>query len=1057
MAGRRSVTTAAWKRRELLGGPEGMRAGVIVKRDRLVASVLGRCGDAGAAVVCAPDGFGKSALLMQCVSEVQDRRGTGAARLLDASRLPKDEIWGRLEALARGEAPDAEGTLPGPAGCGEAAPEETGDGRDGSALSVDFTGDDGSRARETPTEREGADGERPVEAPVFVAIDNLPHFSRREAEEGLGVIRRLASEGCRILVACEPSNRPFTGDLEGIGAVRAAELLVQPAEYPEWAAAFSISPKLDVYGLTQGVPALVAQLQAATERQQDDEVVETAAAALYWSALEGMRAERDALHRLACTIVLLGTGSLEDFKRCGVRTAAASLRRLRRDYPIFGLGGEGSMFSCLARGSSAMSELRREIARKRPAFASRAARVLMKTGRVDDAVELGRLALDAPEALSLISQFPLQFALAGHGGFVREALGDAANVSVSGMEAGTLLAAYAAALTMGDYRAARGAAAQLRKHADEIPQQVDASDWDCARALAGVWGSVSGIELPEVEHTGGQKTLAARRLRAHTDLYRDLLAGSGSVSWRKAEGLLRRRDGSNAIDVPWLLLEADRCLDAALHGDGAEEGRVTLLEKAAHALVKRRAEPVADRIRLAAGICRMLAGRPLVDERAFSEAGTMAVRESDQPTQLLCLGAEGWQALSVGQAVNAQFRGQQVAKLADQDRTFLLSWGRLLERTAHLRGTSQVVIREEAEGIDLSDESCDAVTAWTTALHLSAARFDAELSAWLSAHKGVLFDAGIRPLARHAMAMLGGRADSIRHLMPRDLARRYAYPHDKPEASDSLFEVVLGKRDAEIGQVVINLFGGLYIERNGHAVSDSAWRRKKASVLAARLVLSMGSFVSRRTLIDELWPDTTYARGRENMYVTLSALRAALKQKAGGPQYVITQGDGIALNGEFVVSDVLRFEQLAREILLRDPKATSQQTIEACLKLEQLYRGPLFVPDRGNPAYFLKLRRAFLTRFVDCMMVGVDLALDAENGTCASWMVDAALRQAPTRENVIRHAMSVFDLCGRHREIVELYNSHLHYLQREVNDVPEPETRAMYERIIGRKQRVAVM
>ena len=71
--------------------------------------------------------------------------------------------------------------------------------------------------------------------------------------------------------------------------------------------------------------------------------------------------------------------------------------------------------------------------------------------------------------------------------------------------------------------------------------------------------------------------------------------------------------------------------------------------------------------------------------------------------------------------------------------------------------------------------------------------------------------------------------------------------------------------------------------------------------------------------------------------------------------------------------------------------------------------------------------------------------------------MESALRHAPAREDLIRRAMSVYDLCGRRRELVELYNGHLHYLKNELGAVPEPETRAAYERIVDRSRKAVMM
>ena len=108
------------------------------------------------------------------------------------------------------------------------------------------------------------------------------------------------------------------------------------------------------------------------------------------------------------------------------------------------------------------------------------------------------------------------------------------------------------------------------------------------------------------------------------------------------------------------------------------------------------------------------------------------------------------------------------------------------------------------------------------------------------------------------------------------------------------------------------------------------------------------------------------------------------------------------------------------------------------------------MPDSGDPSFFVHMRRQIGAKFADVHGVRRrPVPLEVENVSSAAWLVDAALREAPTREDVIRRAMRVYDLCGRRREIVELYNSHLLYLRRELNTEPELATREMYDRIVG--------
>ena len=91
------------------------------------------------------------------------------------------------------------------------------------------------------------------------------------------------------------------------------------------------------------------------------------------------------------------------------------------------------------------------------------------------------------------------------------------------------------------------------------------------------------------------------------------------------------------------------------------------------------------------------------------------------------------------------------------------------------------------------------------------------------------------------------------------------------------------------------------------------------------------------------------------------------------------------------------------------------------------------------------------------MLRGVETALALEDMPSASWLIDAAQRQAPYREDVMRQAMRIYDRCGRRREIVEMYNAHLYYLKQVVHAEPENETRLAYESIMGRNHLAMVI
>lgn len=972
----------------------GAYAGLIVKRDRLLHDLAMHGVDAGISVVSAPRGFGVSALLRQYASIVQADPARGAARVIDAARLDLDGLESAID-----EAIDAM-----------------------------------------------AAGSRPL-----IAIDHLPRYDRDASERAAALLRSARERGAEVVVGCGPEARPFLQTMGDAHKLSAQRMLVRPDEYPAWARAFAISPSLDVYGLTQGVPALVALLETCTEGACGMDALRAGSAELLSGALAQMRSARDPLYRIASLMVLTGSGDFRAFAAVGLRLRPGLIERLAHDWPLFGVDMEAQAYRCLGCGDVA-GRLRKELADRRPAFAATAARMLMLSGRVDEAVAFSETYLDDRARLELVAEYPADLALCGHARFIGDAIAAAGRVSQPCMAPGALTATYMVSLLTGEYRMARKMASELGKRADEISAALPARQWAAAVALSRGWRTCTGVELPflSVEYAAPPAGEDAYLLDEHARIYSEIMGGSGPIEWHDVVERLAARPSANAVDVPRILLMADGCLDRAIHEGGGVEAGISRMEGLLKPVGERGLYALAVRIRMTVNVCRLVECEPIEDERGFMDAGAAAVRESDQLTQLFCMVAEGWQDLIAGQAVNAQFRGQQVMRLAGPARTMLYGWGRLLERVSFLRNTSPLGIADEAEMLDLTEECGDAAEAWAIALHLSAARLDSELAAWFSLHKHVLLAESIRPIARVAISVLRDRAASLVRILPDGVRDAYRLPASAGTDGETLYDVVVaGERDIETGQLVFSMFGGFQVSKNGHALTDSMWRRRKACVVAERLALDIGVFVKRRDLIDMLWPVKEYGKARSCLYVTLSALRAAMGQQETGPQYLLVQGEGLALNREYATSDTSLFDTVAREVLTHGDRLEPKQTVEACLKLERIYRGPLHVPDAGDPTLFTRMRDMYASKYVDCMVRGIDEALGMDNLSAAVWLAEAALRQEPNREDLIRRAMKAYGLMGRRREAARVYQAHLGYLQRELHDAPEIETREVYERVVG--------
>lgn len=976
-----------------------------VRRDRLMNELIAKGRKAGIVVLYAPDGFGKTSVLLQYTQEVKSDPTRGPVRIIEADRAIGREVFMQLEVVTE-ELKDKPHSL--------------------------------------------------------IAIDNVPNLSQSETEELIDRIRSLRAMGIGVFMSCRPSNRQLIHGLGDSIKVNAQMLKVHAYEYSAWASAFSISTSLDFYQLTQGVPELVSAMQSGLYGQGDvAQMLENEIVNIYGAALVDLASlENNALFSVACLMVLMGEGNISELEACGVRLSAIDQSYLVRDYPIFGVDPADRSFTCLGTEDNARLRLRKLVAEIRPELVVRAARILIKAGRCDTAMDLADAFLDRSAVLELAGQYGVDLALTGHGGDVcRAALGKTeADGRVSEPTPDEALGIYLAAVSVSNTKLARYMASIIEHAGEQAICELDPVSWKVAHAFTAACYGDSGLGLP-ASHTalGSEASCAALdMLSAHIEIKHGLTerAKGGEI----LAGLKTDKVYDCELDIAGTFVRADRMLTELFDGSyaGTDE-RDDEMALTLEALEARDIRALAIWVRMVLSARRLFAGMPVTDEQAFNELDRFAVRVRDNQVQLFGLILEGWQSLAEGRPVNAKFRAVQVLRLAEESIGYIRDNALLLERAAYLRNTSMVSVREEAELLDLSRTQVGGAEAWMVALHLASAGRDSDLAAWMSMNRPGILDPSYRLFARLAMHCLGEPAARIRKKLPVRELSRYSLRDDFEGEGERLFQAGDAEGVDAIGHIEIRMFGAFRAERDGFPITDKMWRRKKAATLAERLALGMDALVDRETLAMELWPHAEFNSARNNLYSTISRLRSALGPTPDGKSCVLIQNECIGLNGDYVKTDVRLFDQISREVLGNRTGARGPHLIELCLKIEQLYAGPLYVPNGCNPTYFLRMRRIMESKYIDCMIRGANAALEENDLQSAVWLVESGLRQETAREDMVRCAMRVYGAAGRRRDIVELYSGHMHHLREQVNGVPEPETRRLYERLVeGRLNRVLV-
>ncbi|WP_158551550.1 hypothetical protein [Collinsella sp. TF11-5AC] len=335
--------------------------GYMVRRERLMNELLAKGRKAGIVVLYAPDGFGKTSVLLQYTHEVKCDPTRGPVRIIEADRATGREVFMQLEVVTE-ELKDKPHSL--------------------------------------------------------IAIDNVPNLDQHDTEDLIDRIRGLRAMGVGVFISCRPSNRQLIHGLGDSVKINAQMLKVHAYEYSAWASAFSISTSLDFYQLTQGVPELVSALQTGLYGQGDVAgLLENEIVNVYGAALVDLASlDNNALFCVACLMILMGEGNIAELEACGVRLSMVDQSYFVRDYPIFGLDPAERSFTCLGTEDNGRLRLRKLVAEVRPELVPRAARILLKAGRCDAAMGLADAFLDRDAVLELAGQYGVDLALTGHGG-----------------------------------------------------------------------------------------------------------------------------------------------------------------------------------------------------------------------------------------------------------------------------------------------------------------------------------------------------------------------------------------------------------------------------------------------------------------------------------------------------------------------------------------------------------------------------------------------------------------------------------------------------------------
>jgi DNA-binding SARP family transcriptional activator/predicted ATPase len=241
-------------------------------------------------------------------------------------------------------------------------------------------------------------------------------------------------------------------------------------------------------------------------------------------------------------------------------------------------------------------------------------------------------------------------------------------------------------------------------------------------------------------------------------------------------------------------------------------------------------------------------------------------------------------------------------------------------------------------------------------------------------------------------------------------------------------------------EIQISLLGGFSVTIDGEPVPDR-WRLRKAKTLVKLLALAPGHRLHRDLVVDRLWPDTEPQLAANNLYQLAHSIRRML---GGGS---ITLGDDVVRlcpAGGLTV-DVDQFEQAAST-------ARNSNDIAALQHALRLWTGPL-LPEDQYADWADEHRERLAEAHAAVAGLLSSRLVDQGELEAALALLEPLASQRSLDEHLHRVLIEALAGLGRRWEAIEAYERLREGLDDAYAAEPEPETTAIYRRLLTGQQK----
>ncbi len=242
-------------------------------------------------------------------------------------------------------------------------------------------------------------------------------------------------------------------------------------------------------------------------------------------------------------------------------------------------------------------------------------------------------------------------------------------------------------------------------------------------------------------------------------------------------------------------------------------------------------------------------------------------------------------------------------------------------------------------------------------------------------------------------------------------------------------------------ELEVFMFGEFNVYQDSFAVKHCS--NYKAKQLLKYLVLHRGTPTHKEVLMELLWPQLSAKAARNNLNVSICALRNSLPCLSSGLSHIIYQSDCYSINPNIDIRvDVEMFDEALSRAAMACRNNDEVAAMGAYQLAVELYQGELLTEDRydewiqplrqKNTENYLYALRYLLNRYTETG------DLENEIATCLE-----ILATDPLEETALKYLMCSYRKAGKRHLAIRAYQEYEKQLLEELDLVPDGKMQAL--------------